>query len=237
MTDAPLAFALPPKLTADGLKSRLGAHVALQLGRPEPVERVYYDTFDWRLFKAGLALEQRLADDAAVWRLYTLETGEDVAALGPLTGGEFAQAGHAPFFADTLPDGELAAAIQPLTNIRALLPLAHLVGNVTTLRVFNKDIKTVVRVAIEDTHLAGSETQLTTVARLLPVRGYDRRLDEVRTLLAATPGLQPSPNDPMLFAVEAAGHVPGDYSPGLRIPLQTADRADDATRTIHRTLL
>lgn len=236
MIDTLLAFALPPELTADGLKSRLAAYVALQMRPPQPIERIYYDTFDWRLAKAGLALEQDLSGARASWRLYELATGDDVALLDAPTNSPFPGDGYAPFFSDALPPGELATVIKPLAAIRALLPLAHVAGTVTMLRVFNKDVKTVARVAVEDTHLVGSQTPLPTVARLLPVRGYDRRLDEVRLLMASMPDLQPSPNDPMVFATEAAGHVPGDYSSGLRIVLDPAERADEATRTIYRTL-
>ncbi|MEZ4517985.1 MAG: CHAD domain-containing protein [Chloroflexota bacterium] len=236
MTDAPLAFVLPPKLTAEGLKSRLGAHVALQMGLSTPVERIYYDTFDWRLYCAGLALEQDCASGATTWRLYSLENGEDVAAAGSPDAGPTSCAEPVPFFAADLPDGSLRAALEPLTAIRALLPLAHLTGDITTLRIFNKDIKTVVRVAVETTHLVNSEAQLPAVARLLPVRGYNRWLKEVRELLAAMPGMEPSPQDPMILAVETAGHQPGDYSSGLGITLDPDSPAADSARIIHRAL-
>jgi CHAD domain-containing protein len=236
MTDYPLAFTLPAKMTAEELKKRLGAHVALQLEQPAPLERLYFDTFDWRLFGKGLALMQERGADGVTWWLYRLDGGEGVAEwAAPATTG--APDATAPFFPAALPEGDLAAALRRLVPIRALLPLAHVGGTVSVVRVFNKDIKTVVRVAVEETALLPDGPALPPVARILPVRGYDRRRDEVGDLLAAMPGLEPSPDDPMVLATTAAGHVPGDYSAALDIRLEADQPADEATRHIYGVLL
>lgn len=242
MSEPQLAFEMLPAVTADDVRSHLSPHVALQLGPPTAVERVYYDTFDWRLYRAGLALVHECASvDAAAWRLYELGTGETVASQESAVSDTAPCDTRNPFFATDLPEGPLVAALEPITSIRALLPLAHVVGTVSTLRVFNKNIKTVVRVAIENTRPSNNDSPLPAVVRLLPVRGYDRRLDEVQSLLAEMPGLLPGPDDPLAFdpmvlAATAAGHPPGDYVSSLKIPLSPTDRADDATRAIHRTL-
>lgn len=236
MTDYLLAFTLPAKMTAEELKKRLGAHVALQLGQATPVERLYFDTFDWRLYGKGLALVQACGAEGVMWRLYRLDGGEDVAEWAASVAAGVCDA-TAPFFPAALPDSALAAALRRLVPLRALLPLAHVGGTVAVVRVFNKDIKTVVRVAVEEAALLPDGPPLPPVARILPVRGYDRRRDEVRDLLAATPGLEPSPEDPMVLATTAAGRVPGDYSAALDIRLSAEQPADEATRHIYGTLL
>lgn len=236
MTNGPVAFFLPPDLTAEHLAVYLRDHVPLQASAPAPFERVYFDTFDWRLFNRGMGLEQTCAAGAATWRLVELATGREEAFSGPveLGAGECPQL--APIFANDIPAAGLAATVTPLASIRALLPLAHLVGTTTLIRVFNKDLKTVTRVVVEDARLAGGEP-LPRIARLLPVRGYDNWLAEVQALLAAMPGAEPCADDPLMLAVAATGRAPGDYSSGLSIPLDPADRADEAVRAIHRALL
>lgn len=232
MTAVPLDFELPPAMTAADLSERLNAHMALQLGQATPFERVYYDSFDWRLYGKGLALVRSCTDGGSAWRLYELASGDDVARANTTGDCE----APAPFFANELPDEALAAALAELVPIRALLPLAHVVGQETVIRVVNNDIKTVARVAVEEGQSLPDKTPLPVVARVRPVRGYNRARDEVSERLAATPGLVPRPEDGMVLATTVAGHVPGDYSAAFNIRLDGAGRADEAARLIHRTL-
>lgn len=236
MSAVPLAYVLPPKLTAARLVAFLGERLRVQAERAAPFARVCYDTFDWRLYRAGLALEQTCAPrQPAEWRLYEIDGRATVASTisADLPGCDHA----APFFPAGLPSGPLAEALLPLCSVRALLPLAHLSGTVTALRVLNKDAKTVARVAIERTRLAPAGQALPTVAWLLPVRGYDGRLAELRDLLAACPGMEPLTTDPLTLATTAAGHPPGDYTSSFKMALAPTDRAGEATRAIQRKLL
>lgn len=232
MTEALPAFELPSTMTADDLRDRLGDRFPLRAEPPQAMERVYYDTFDWRLFNNGLALLRDGTGEGGTWRLVTRATGEEAAAVAAAPGGD----SPAPIFAAELPDGELRATVAPIAAVRALLPLAQVGGAAITLRVLNKDAKTVARVVIETLHLLPDETPLPVVARVVAVRGYGRWRDEVVEALEATPGLRPNPLDAMSAAATAAGHAPGDYSSALGIRLDADSRSDAAARLIHRTL-
>jgi CHAD domain-containing protein len=150
------------------------------------VTRTWLDTFDWRLYRAGLTLQFQndelilgeLVQRATNWR-------------PPRTG------------AVTLPAGPIAGRIAPLIEPRTLLVAATSRSTHLILALLNADAKTVARVEFDVPE--GQPARLTVTG----IRGYAVQAARAADLLAATPGVEPA----KLTALEAAApRRPGQYT-------------------------
>src|ERR1700721_66821 len=85
-----------------------------------------------------------------------------------------------------LPAGPLRERLDPVVEIRALLPVARAAGTLTQLRVLDGERKTVARITLEAAALAGpGGTALPPRLMLTPVRGYQGDTDRAARLLRA----------------------------------------------------
>jgi CHAD domain-containing protein len=218
---------LPDGLTAESALERLS--VALEGVQYEPgdkgmaeADRVFYDTFDGRLRAAGAAAIHEhgrfgfgtLAVDAARPPQRVL-----AAALEP---------------------GPLRAALEPLVDVRALLPLATLRVRERRLRVLDNERKTVVRITLEEPAVvisAKKQRPLHRRLRLAAVRGYDTSLEQVRLTLERELGLEPAGRSLIDEAVTAMGGTPGGVSSKINVPLSFDERADRAVASVLQALL
>ena len=82
-------------------------------GRPRTVRRTWLDTFDWRLYRAGLTLEHTTGAGPGELTL-TAPDGEQLSC--PARQVDLASPGR------FVPDGPLRARLRPVTGIRALMP-------------------------------------------------------------------------------------------------------------------
>ena len=114
-------------------------------GRSRPVRarRTWLDTFDWRLYKAGLTLHQVTAGRSSQLILTGLD-GEQVTAPvdRPATL-------RWPALATRLPAGALRDSLISVTGNRALLPVVTAASQASDLRLLNGDEKTVARLSID----------------------------------------------------------------------------------------
>ncbi|MEA2298696.1 MAG: hypothetical protein QOF77_1632 [Solirubrobacteraceae bacterium] len=205
-------YLLPEGLGLDAALDRLAGRWALGVGPVEVIERTFYDTFDGRLHRAGLALI------GAGGRLVAARgPGYHEVAAAPVIPGE-------RLFAPELPDGSLRRLLEPIVEIRALGPIICTRGQVRGLRVLNRDAKTVVRLVLE-TASSGEEVVLRSRLRVIGVRGYDRALARVERALAEDLGFAPSPVALHDDALRAAGRAPGGVSTKLAVKLAADDPA------------
>src|ERR1700729_1220494 len=109
-------------------------------GRARTVRRTWLDTFDWRLYRAGLTLELSSGRGGGEYRL----TGRDGSLLASQPAGPRGQPDW-PGMLSALPDGPLREQLGPVAGVRALMPVARAVSSVSQLRVLNADAKTVAR--------------------------------------------------------------------------------------------
>ena len=192
------------------------------------VERTYYDTFDGRLHGRGLTL---------VWqdRRLSLVDGELIElASTPLD----APPDRLP--AEALPPSRLRDLVEPIIELRTLLPLVRTRSAVHGLRALNPDDKTVVRIAVEEPAIVGDGVPARTLPRrlrLVPVRGYDKELARVRRALEHSLDLAAVDESLADEAVASIGATPGGVSAKLDVELDPAERADAATATILVRLL
>jgi len=175
--------------------------------------RTWLDTFDWRLYKAGLTLRFEQARRGG--RLVLSKADGTPQAEQQVTRWP-----RRPGLAGDLPDGPVRDRIIVLTSPRALLPIVKAVSTVSVTRLLNADGKTVARLVTEQatvTAPAGS-TGADTTAELPPrlavteVRGYPGQARRAAGLLAGVFGVSYASQSLFIAALTALGRHPADYS-------------------------
>lgn len=197
-----------------------GSAFALSDGtRSITVRRLWLDTFDWRLYRSGLALEQVSSRGGTQLVL----TGRDGAVIAAEQVGRPQPGGRVtwPARLDALPLGPLRDHLGPVAGVRALLPVARAVSTVRDRRVLNCDDKTVALLTVDRMSVtypaAGDVAPRLTVTAL---RGYQTQAQRMIDLLAATPGVADGGSQSALeAALAAAGRRPGDYSSKIDVRL------------------
>ncbi len=225
-------FVITNGLAVNAVASRLKASKRFIEDARKTLRRSYYDSFDWRLYADGGVLEAESGDDGARLNWRSLNSRD---LYGNLS------IAQPPHFAWDLPPGPLRTRLAPVLEMRTLLPQVEVRSQIHTLRLLNKDQKTVLRVVIEkNSVLAPTRKQplgLGERVRVLPVKGYDKPLHHVLKVLEDALGLAPAQDDLMLTALAALERQPGDYSSKLNLQLDPALRADAATKSILLHLL
>ncbi len=187
--------------------------------------RTWLDTFDWRLYRAGLTLEQVTGDGAAGLTL-TGRDGEELAAE------QISPAGQSPRWPaklDGLPAGPLRELLEPVVGVRALSPVARVTSRLTQRRALNSDAKIVARLGIERMSVtsparAVAPPRLTLAA----VRGYQAEADRLGAALTALSGVTPANGTALDAALAASGQRPG-RTPGKASAVPLARDAPAAT--------
>lgn len=214
------------------LQSLEGRFRASRETSPES-RRVYYDTFDWRIYQAGGRLAARRSEEGVTLRW----EGDD----GVLRHRR--QLAAMPGFVWELPDGALREDLTPILKMRRLLPVVEVRRRAQVLRILDDEEKTVARVRLEHGSAvhpdqgAAAAGPLPTVLRVLPVKGYVTAHRRLQRFAEDELGLASAGRDELPLALEAVGRTPGDYSSKLKLSLDPAQRADEAVRTIFRSLL
>jgi CHAD domain-containing protein len=196
--------------------------------------RTWLDTFDWRLHRAGLTLEQA-ARGGQIDLVLTGRDGGVVAAEQLKT-----PAGPAwPLLAAELPAGPLRSALEPVTGIRALSPVARAVSKLGELTAVNRDAKTIARLAV-DRMAVTFPARATVPARLtlVPVRGYQPQAEKVSLAIGRLPGMTTTTESALEAALAAVGGRPGEV-PGKpsAVQLRPGTPAARAMADILTTLL
>ena len=177
--------------------------------------RTWLDTFDWRLYRAGLMLEFEQARRGG--RLLLSKADGTPQAEQPVTGWS----PRRPSL--DLPAGPVRDRIIVLTSPRALLPIVKAAGTVSVMRLLNADGKTVARLVTE--HLtvtvpaagpeAGTAAELPLRLAVAGVRGYPGQARRVASLLAGEPGVSHASQSVFTAALTALGRHPADYTSGV----------------------
>jgi CHAD domain-containing protein len=174
--------------------------------------RTWLDTFDWRLYKAGLTLQFEQARRGG--RLLLSKADGTPQAEQPVTGWP-----RRPGLAEDLPDGPVRDRIIVLTSPRALLPIVKAVSTVSVTRLLNADGKTVARLITERVTVTAAAAD--TTAELPPrlavaaVRGYPGQARRAAGLLADVPGVSHASQGLFTAALTALGRHPADYTSGV----------------------
>ena len=194
-------------------------------GRPARVRRTWLDTFDWRLYRAGLTLQQ-VSSSGGV---------SELRLAGPGGLRLTAPAGRPrwPSLAGSLPAGPVRDLVAPITGIRALLPVGTALSQVRELRLLNEDEKTVARLVVDQMSVPGpAGVVLPTRLAVTEVRGYQAASRRARRVLAGTAGVAPSRLTALDTALHAADQHVAGYSGKVDVVLRPAMSGRDAVTAV-----
>jgi CHAD domain-containing protein len=226
-------YLLPPEQDMDSIAAAIRAAFRCEQEPPASSERRFFDSFEWSLYQAGVALEEVSAAGRRelVW--------EDLADSGAVLARQ--SISTEPGLVAELPPGPVRERLAPVLGVRRLLALLTLASTSRTLRVLNADDKTVVRIVLEEARIVddgpGHDRLLPARLRLVGVRGYQEEHAEVSAELRALLPLAPAHAPLLLEGLAAIGRRPGGYSSKLDYRLDPGERAEAATRTILLGLL
>jgi CHAD domain-containing protein len=229
------SFTLPESLSDQDLLAGLGEMFRLVPdNRPGGGRTLYHDSFDWRIYQAGGVLAE--THDGRSHRLEWRDRNN-----GTLLGAQPLTRRFQRFVRDWK-SGELRKRLEPVLEMRALLPRVELESSGRGYRLLNEDDKTVVRLLLEQSRSrlpgdAGEFHPLSRRLRLVPVRGYDRELAEAAILLRDRFRLPQTAPVMLDEALAAIGKRPADYSAKLDFRFKPEQQADAAVREIHLFLL
>lgn len=191
------------------------------------LQRSFHDTFDWRIYRAGAVIETESGAGFSTMGWHDFKSGN---ILDRTTIHQAAR------FVRDIPPCRLRERIEPLLEMRALLPLAEIRGKVHGWKVLNKDDKTVVHLIAEDMQLTAtgksSPIKLPFMLSVEPIKGYSEQFLEVSSFLENQLSLEPDKLDAALRVFETAGLQPEGYTARLILQLTTDMRSDAAARTI-----
>jgi len=195
--------------------------------------RTWFDTFDWRLYKADMTLEYAVAQHGGELRLSGgVAPARD--AVQPVTGWQASR----PHQLRDLPDGSIATSISGVVAPRALLPEVTVTGTTTAYRLLNEDGKTVARLLVEHPAVAAGEGRpLPPRLTITEVRGYLGQARRAARIVAGIPGVRPVTQPLLADALHAIGRYPGDYSNKVAADITRQMPAAEAAATILLRLL
>jgi CHAD domain-containing protein len=214
---------------------------------PRAAERhTWFDTFDWRLFKAGLMLDYVPGRRGSELRLTSVADQPDDTQRGPevlvqsVTGWQPSR----PHPVRDIPPGAIADRVGKLVAPRALLPIATATESTTVSRLLNEDAKTIARLVVERPVLAAGAAsreagrrQVAPRFTIQPVRGYPGQARRAVTLVEGTEGITLASGTVLEDVLAALGRKPGDYSNKVAAPITAVMSASQAVALILLRLL
>jgi CHAD domain-containing protein len=218
----PAGDASPP---GDGLP-RIGdpRFSVADAGPSRTLRRTWLDTFDWRLFRAGLNLEAATGRRGS--ELVLARHGEQVAA-------EVVRGVRWPAKIGDLPAGPVREHLARIVGVRALLPVAQATGVQARRRALNTDDKTIALLTIDE--MAVTRPRRAVVpwrVAVSPLRGYQAQASKFADALALAPGIAAAEDSSFESALHAGGRRPGDYTSKINIKLTASKPAAIAVCTV-----
>jgi len=233
MANQATEFLLSGTHAASGVLSALKSEFQLETEPQKTISNIYYDSFDWRLYKAGTSLrrENEGKEKRLVWSNLDGSRPRETARLdGPM-----------PRFAWDFPPGLTREGLTPLLEMRALLPQVEVKGRIRMFRLLDDQDKTVLRLALEEGESRwpgkAGYNPLTGRLRLLPVRGYLKPLQRMVQFLVEELELEVAPEGSLETALASLGRRPGDYSSKLDFRFDAEMPAVAVAKEIHLQLL
>jgi len=217
-----LQFEFPASLTAEKFIAKLSSEADTQLASKQLDCTIYYDSFDWRLYSNDITCEFNQTRSASALTLRSIKTGHVIDSL---------EAKKAPVFSKEFAPGIMRDTLEPLLEMRALLPVCTLNYETYHLNIVNKDEKTILRLLIEE------YGQFNNRVSLQPVKGYGKAVEHMAEILTTVLGLTAAAEPVLLAALRFHGRKPKDYSSKLNINLDPGMRADIAGKYIYSHLL
>jgi CHAD domain-containing protein len=219
-----LAWTLPENLVLSDLQVALANTFDLKAGPVKTNICRWYDTFDWRLFRADRLLKR----EGSSWILQDFD-GNDLHTL---------KSSQKIFhFSRRFPESPLRAALEKILDVRALIELGRTDVRSMQLRVLNRDNKIVAQLIMEEATSRRQGHRLVTV-RLQEIRGYGKWFNRVAAFVRAFGAeVRADSTDILRFVLQESGREPLDYSSGYDVPLDPGMKSIEAIAHIYRFLL
>jgi len=233
MPDNQHSFIIPDDQKIPDLVSSIRENFSLRQ-QPETVyHRTLYDTFDWRLYKSGTALE--VHDDGRSRRIYWREEKD-----GPFKIQLALR--NVPQLAADLPDSEFRRQLQSVISVRELLPQIKLRIKRQPYVVLDNSEKIVVRLYADTCWYSPSKLRADRVLSkrltIKAVKGYAADYQRVEAFLKTLPTpLQTAQDNLMKLALITTGVSPEEYSTRLNLRLDPEIKGEQAFKEILLRLL
>ena len=196
------------------------------------VQRTYLDSFDWRIYCAGGVIEEESGTTGFSLRWRNFGSNEIY--------GNTIINNKARFTWD-LPPGNLRQRLEPILEIRVLLPLLRMNCKVHGLIVLNKEKKTVARLSIEENRILGSakskSRKLPAILYVESVKGYDSVFKDILQVIDQQLALKVDDQGMVKRAMVAVELQPVAYSSNLNINLSSETPIEVVMRSILLRLL
>ncbi|MGH8868122.1 MAG: CHAD domain-containing protein [Actinomycetes bacterium] len=192
----------------------LARRFAVEPGTRRVTRRVWLDTYDWRLHRAGMCA-------SATQHSTEQESGHELVVF-TADGASASQrlpAVRWPSLVDALPPGPVRDCVSAKVSVRALLPVAEETLELQRVRLLDANDKIVALVDVE--HPAQDQgTPERSLLRLRPLRGYEAEARRAHRLLDATGAVTIAPwTTPRDLALASSSRRPGDYTGKLDVRL------------------
>ena len=219
-------YNLPDSLERTEFLRKLTSEHNFILEAPSKKKEEFLDTFDRRLNNSSLILVK----EKGSYMLKNVNSGTTLS--------EFKEAGTTiPKFWWDLPKCTLKKELKPVIGIRALLSLIEIERSITTLRLLNKDKKTVLFLYLKDLKTSnGTEKKPSAIVQVRPVRGYENDGREFKKYLISI-GLSHTQGDILTAVAPYPGKYPLNYSSKLNIKLRPKMKSNQAAKVIFTNLL
>jgi len=219
----PLYLEFPTQLPVKKFLSKLSKQLDFQIVNQQYTIKTFYDSFDWRLYGAGMTCELNHSKSLSELKLLDNKQGSLIAKI---------ETDEVPSFAHQFADARFQTLLKPHLDMRALLSVCTLPYEAYSINILNKDQKTVLRLQIDEYELLNHRVQL------FPLKGYEKSHSKIAQVLQEKFDLQATPCSTVLnAALKLQKRTPQDYSSKLAIKLKPDMRADKASKLIYKQLL
>lgn len=215
-------FELPSTVTAEHIIDKLGEQVSLQLFPKQYQLKTFYDSFDWRLYRHDLICELNRTRQSSTFTLTDRKTG-NLAASTILF--------EVPAFSRQFNPGKVRKTLEPLLEMRALLPISTLECEATQVNVVDAGERVVLRLLIEEFALLKNRLSI------FPSKGHEKTAQHIAGWLCKNTAVTPAGKSVLVEALQLQGRHPRDYASKVDVELEPEMSADAAGKLIFSQLL
>ncbi len=222
MRKAALIYELPSSLSPENFIAQLSALLPLQIASQQIVTKTFYDSFDWRLYHAGMFCEFDQSESCSRLSLQNIAHPQELMAM---------ELNAVPRFAHEFTRQDFREELALVLKMRALLNIGSIQLQHTQINILNNDQKTILRLHLD------SSLQLPARVSAQLIKGYDKSVLPMLNLLQADLGLTPTKQPLLLETLKVQGKTAGTYSSKLNIRLDPEMPAEVACKYIYSHLL
>ena len=220
-------YLLPESTDSQNVHDRISKDFNFVRYEIKKTKRTIYDTFDWRLFKANLLLENENNE----YSLYSFVNEE-------IIDSPYSNLKHGLKFWWDFSESSLRSILKSYLSFRALIPYFISENKIESYRILNEDDKTVVFLQFENVIINKGELQKSfNLIKVKSVKGYKTELFNVLSVIKEFKCDQLS-----LKAIYnkfhcSIGNTPGSYTSKFNLKLNPKQNTLEASQKIFKYLL